>query len=416
MKKTIALIAALDTKGYEAGYIRDSICSLGKSVIVVDCGIRGEPQGIKADIPREAVAEHSGYNLEFIQQAESRGAASALMAQGVASLLNHLFVTGAVDGVICIGGAGVTVGAMGMQNLPVGFPKLLVSPMFSGERVFEPFVGTSDMTMMHSVVDILGLNEISRAVLGSAAGAIAGMVESSRPIDMSRGRLIGATMFGVTTPGVMAARSVLEKAGYECVVFHANGAGGRCMEALARARVFAGILDYTLSEIAGAELGELNDAGPERMEIAGRYGIPQVIVPGCLDFLDVPPMHIERLGYGSRQMCSHTPEFLLVRIVKEEMIRLGNTLARKLNLSKGPTEVVWPTLGLSTPNTQGGPLWDPEADRACLEALKKRLKASIPVREVEAHINDPGFAEYAAARLLALIQGNSNRGGFQPGP
>ncbi len=404
MGKTIALIATLDTKAREAEYVRSRIQAHGEDALLIDVGVLGQPQGIEPDISRTQVASYGNHDLSQIRQASSRAEAMTMMAEGVKGLLRQLYETKRIDGVMCIAGSGSAIATPGMQALPIGFPKLLVCPLLSGERVFEPFVGTSDIVLMHSIVDILGVNEISRKIFDNAVGAMTGMIDRDASTTTKGRNLIGITMFGQTTPGVMTARDELEKKGYQCVIFHANGVGGRCMEELIGEGTFVGILDYTLSEVAGQELGGLNKSSPTRMEIAGKYGIPQVIVPGCIDFLDVRPSDVEKEGFGDRKIYSHSSDFALVRTTKDEMIRLGKVFAQKLNSARGPVEIIYPKLGFSAVNARGRELYDPEADRAFLETLKKNLTNKIPLREREAHINDSNFARFAANRLIELIE------------
>ncbi|UCB47324.1 MAG: Tm-1-like ATP-binding domain-containing protein [Spirochaetota bacterium] len=404
MKKTIALIATLDTKGVETKYIKDQFITHGKRVIVIDSGILGEAHDIEPDFSRYEVAKHGGYNLDEIRNSGSRGEAVSQMSECVRAVIEKLYTERNIDGVMCVAGAGSMIAVPGMQKLPLGFPKLLVCPLLSGERVFEPFVGTSDIVLMHSVVDILGINGISQKIFDNAIGAMIGMVDNYTPAENEYENHIAITMFGQTTPGVMSAMKKLERSGYTCVIFHANGVGGRSMEELIEKGVFAGVLDYTLSEVAGEELGGLNKSSPTRMEIAGKYGIPQVIVPGCIDFLDVFPVDMEKPEYSDRKVYRHSPAIYLVRVKKGEMAKLGKVFSRKLNASKGPVEIVFPLKGLSQANAEGKALYDSEADNAFLESLKKNISKNIPVHVLDKHINDQLFAEFAAERLLALMR------------
>lgn len=404
LKKTIALIATLDTKAREAEYIREKIQDYEKKALLIDVGTLREPQNTQPDIRRGEVAVYGDYDINQISQAGSRAEALAMMGRAAKGLLQELHRKRSIDGVICIAGSGYVIATPGMQALPIGFPKLLVCPLVSGLRICDPFVGTTDMVLMHSVVDILGVNEITRKVFDNAVAAMVGMVDRQTSSQVRGDKLIGITVFGQTTPGVMIAKEELEKRGYQAVAFHANGIGGVCMEKLIEEGAFVGILDYTLSEVTGEEMGGLNKSTPTRMEIAGKYGIPEVIVPGCIDFLDVRPGDVEKQGYAGRKIYSHSSEFALVRTTKDEMIRLGKVFARKLNSARGPVEVVFPRRGLSAANAQGEELYDPEADEAFLETLKRNLSQKIRVWERDSHINDPELARFAANRLITLMK------------
>jgi uncharacterized protein (UPF0261 family) len=404
LKKIIALIATLDTKGVETKYVKDQFINHGKSVIVIDSGILGEAHDIEPDIDRYEVAKQGGYNLDEIRNSGSRGEAVLKMSECVRTVIEKLYTERGIDGVMCIAGAGSMIAVPGMHKLPLGFPKLLVCPLLSGERIFEPFVGTSDIVLMHSVVDLLGINGLSKKIFDNAIGAMIGMVDNYTLAENEYANHIAITMFGQTTPGVMSAMEKLEESGYTCVIFHANGVGGRSMEEFIEKGVFVGVLDYTLSEVAGEELGGLNKSSPTRMEIAGRYGIPQVIVPGCIDFLDIFPIDMEKSEYSGRNVYRHSPAIYLVRVKKEEMEKLGKVFARKLNASKGSVEIVFPLKGLSQVNAKGKALYDPEADNAFLESLKKNINKHIPIHVLDKHVNDRSFAEFAAERLIALTQ------------
>jgi uncharacterized protein (UPF0261 family) len=400
----IALIGTLDTKGDEIGYVRDRLIALGTKPVVIDSGILGEP-GIKADVAREDVAREAGYELEQVQQAGSRGAAVELMVEGVRAVCLRLWLEGRISGMLCLGGAeGALLGAAAMHALPVGVPKVIVSPSASGRRAFGPFVGESDVLVMHSVIDILGLNPIARSVFDNAAAAVAGMVrDAGRPITELGGNSVGLTMLGHTTPAVMRIRAALERAGHEPVIFHANGVGGPAMEKLVRAGALTGVIDYTLSEVANALLGGLHATGPERLTVAGKHGLPQVVVPGCVDFFNQGARETVPELYRGRKSYYHNPVATLVRLERDEMAELGRIVAQRLNESRGPVRVVAPSQGFSLADVEGGDLWDPEADAAFLEALSSGLRAETPFELVDTHVNDPAFADLVAERYLALV-------------
>jgi len=399
----IALIGTLDTKGDEIAYVRERLDALGVRPVVIDSGILGDP-GTSADVTREEVARAAGYELEDVQSAGSRGAAVELMEQGVRAVCLRLWLEGRLHGVLCLGGAeGALLGAAGMRALPVGVPKLIVTPSASGRRAFGPFVGESDVLVMHSVVDILGLNPIARAVFDNAAAAVAGMArEAGRPLQDLSSRSVGITMLGHTTPAVMRIRASLEQAGHEPVIFHANGVGGPAMEKLIEAGALAGVIDYTLSELANSILDGLHATGPDRLRVAGARGLPQVVVPGCVDFFNQGAPDTLPAEYQARKSYYHNPVATLVRLEPDEMAELGRVVAERLNEARGPVRVVAPTLGFSLADVKGGDLWFPEADAAFLDALGASLRPDIQLELVDTHVNDPEFADLVAERYLAM--------------
>jgi uncharacterized protein (UPF0261 family) len=404
----IALIGTLDTKGEEIAYVRERLAGLGVRPVVIDSGILGEP-GTSADITREDVAREAGYDLERIQSAGSRGAAVELMEQGVRAVCLRLWLEGRLHGVLCLGGAeGALLGAAGMRALPVGVPKVIVTPSASGRRAFGPFVGESDVLVMHSVVDILGLNPIARAVFDNAAAAVAGMArDAGRPLQDLGGRSVGITMLGHTTPAVMRIRAALERAGHEPVIFHANGVGGPAMEKLVEAGALAGVIDYTLSELANSLLDGLHATGPDRLRVAGAHGLPQVVVPGCVDFFNQGARETVPAEYRGRKSYYHNPVATLVRLEPVEMAELGGIVAERLNEARGAVHVVAPTLGFSLADVEGGDLWFPEADAAFLDALGSALRPDIQLELVDTHVNDPEFADLVAERYLVLASAPS---------
>jgi uncharacterized protein (UPF0261 family) len=402
----IALIGTLDTKGDEIAYVRDRLRALGVRPVVIDSGILGEADGCAPDVPRAEVARAAGHDLEDVRQAGSRGAAVQLMLDGVRAVVLRLYEEGRVHGALCLGGAeGALLGAAAMHALPVGVPKLIVSPSASGRRAFGPFVGEGDVTVMHSVIDILGLNEISRAIFDNAAAAVAGMArDGGRPVGELGERCVGITMLGQTTPGVMRVRDALVRAGHEPVIFHANGVGGPAMEHLIEAGALGGVIDYTLSELANTLLDGIHATGPDRLRVAGRHGIPQVVAPGCVDFFNQGPRETLPERYRARKSYFHNPVATLVRLTAEEETTLGRMVAERLNEARGPVRVVASTRGFSLADAEGGDLWDPEADRAFLDALRDTLRPGIAYEEVDAHIDDPAFADVVAERYLTLTQ------------
>jgi uncharacterized protein (UPF0261 family) len=406
MARTVALIGTLDTKGPEIAYLRDRCQDLGLETLVIDSGILGEPLGIEADFSREAVAQAAGSSLEVIRQAGSRGAAVHQMMKGVRQVVLDLYAAGRLHGVACLGGAeGAVLGAHAMQALPVGVPKLLATPIASGKRHFGPLMGLRDVMVIHSIIDILGLNPISRTIFDNMAAALAGMAEHGHVIDLETDeRYVGITMLGNTTKSVMAAKTRLAEAGIEAIIFHSNGVGGPAMEELAKQGLFIGIIDLTTDELADELVGGFHNGGPERLRTIGRLGLPQVVVPGCIDFtVHGPPEEIPEKLRG-RPIYTHNPVFTLVRTLKPEMAELGRRFAARLNEATGPVKIVYPTQGLSIPSyPPDGVFWDPEADAAFLETLRAELRADIPLLQTERHVNEPAFGVEVAELFLELI-------------
>ena len=401
----IAVIGTLDTKGPEIAYVRDGIRALGAEAVVIDSGILGEAAGCVADVPREQVAREGGHDLESIRAAGSRGAAVERMLEGVRAVVTRLWREGELHGVLTLGGAeGALLGAAAMQALPLGVPKVLVTPSASGRRPFGPFVGESDVLVMHSVVDILGLNPISRAVFDNAVAAVVGMaVTAGRPVADLGGKTVGITMLGHTTPAVMRILETLRAAGHEPVVFHANGVGGPAMEKLVAAGALAGVIDYTLSELANTVRDGLHATGPTRLTVAGEHGVPQVVVPGCVDFFNQGAPSSLPPEYARRKRYYHNPVATLVRLEADEMAELGTMIAERLNGATAPVSVMVPTRGFSLADVEGGDLWDPDADAAFVDALEASLGDEIVFERIDTHVNDPAFADLVAARYLALV-------------
>jgi uncharacterized protein (UPF0261 family) len=419
--KTVLLIGTLDTKGHEIAYLRDRVRALGLGTLVLDSGILGEPLGCEADISRAQVARAAGYELGDLQTIGARGAAVERMLQGVERVTLDLLADGRIDGLISLGGAeGAVLGAAAAKVLPIGFPKIIVSPIASGQRRFGMFMGTRDVMVMHSVIDILGLNPISTTVFDNAAAAVWGMLQHGRRLDQKLGdkqigkpaaggepgdhRYVAVTMLGNTTRGVMAAKDLLEARGYEAVIFHSNGVGGPAMEEQIAQGMFVGVIDYTTNELSDPLLGGFH-AAPGRLEKAGELGLPQVVVPGCVDFACFGARHAVPEALRDRPAYYHNPEFTLIRLNRDEMATVGATMARKLNAARGPVIVLMPTGGLSIPNVPGGAFYDPDADAAFLAALRDGLRADIPFRLVDAHVNDSAFGRAAAEAFLELIKG-----------
>jgi uncharacterized protein (UPF0261 family) len=397
---TVVLLGTLDTKGKEYEYLRDRLREQGVDVLVVDAGVF-EPQ-IEPDITQDDVAAAAGADLGALRAAGDRGGAVEAMCRGSAEVAKRLHDEGRLDGILTVGGSGnSSIGAAAVAALPVGVPKLIVSTVASGDT--RPYVGASDVSMTYSVVDISGINRISERILSNAAGAIAGMAKVSVP-DSGEGRpLIGATMFGVTTPAVTRARERLEELGYEVLVFHATGTGGQSMEALARGGFLAGVLDLTTTELADDLVGGVLSAGPDRLETAGEMGLPQVVSLGALDMVNFGPRETVPPRFDDRNLYIHNPTITLMRTTPEECAELGRRIARKLSAATGPTALFIPLKGVSMIATEGGPFHDAAADEALFSALREGLADNVELHELDVDVNDPAFADAMADRLHAMI-------------
>jgi uncharacterized protein (UPF0261 family) len=397
---TVVLLGTLDTKGKEYDYLRDRLREQGVDVVLVDAGVF-EPLA-EADVPQEEVAAVGGADVVALREAGDRGAAVETMGRGAAEVVRRLHGEGRLDGILAVGGSGnSSIAAAAMRALPVGVPKLIVSTLASGDT--RPYVGASDVSMTYSVVDISGLNRISERILSNAAGAIAGMATASVPESKGAKPLIGATMFGVTTPAVTRARERLEELGYEVLVFHATGTGGQSMEALARGGFLAGILDLTTTELADELVGGVLSAGPDRLEAAGELGLPQVVSLGALDMVNFGPRETLPSQFEARNIYIHNPTVTLMRTTPDECAELGRQIAGKLSAAKGPTALFVPLKGVSMIATDGQPFHDPAADEALFAALREGLSENVELHELDLDVNDPAFADAMADRLHELI-------------
>jgi uncharacterized protein (UPF0261 family) len=400
---TVVLVGTLDTKGVEYAFLRERLFERGVDVVVVDAGVH-EPVGLDADVSREEVARAVGADPAALAAAGDRGAAVTAMGAGAEAVVLELHAAGRLDGILALGGSGgSSIAARAMRALPVGVPKLLVSTVASGDT--RPYVGAVDVTMMYSVVDIAGVNRVSARIMANAAGAIAGMVGATVP-TLDEKPLVGATMFGVTTPCVTTARARLEELGYEVLVFHATGAGGQSMEALARGGFLVGVLDATTTELADELVGGVLSAGPDRLEAAGAAGLPQVVSLGALDMVNFGPRETVPSAFEGRNLYVHNPTVTLMRTTATECAELGRTIGRKLAAATGPTVVFVPLGGVSMIDVAGQPFHDPEADAALVAGLKETL-GDTELHELSENINDPAFAIAMADRLHELIQGAS---------
>ena len=400
--RTVVLVGTLDTKGDEYAYLRDRLRQHGVDTLLVDVGTVGPPR-TEPDISRAEVGELAGVDVDELIRANDRGRAVSAMAQAAATVLRRLHDEGRCHGVLAAGGSGNTaIATHAMQALPVGVPKLMVSTVAAGDT--RDYVGGSDIALMASVTDVAGINSISGRILANAAAAMAGMV-TAPPVKLSgERRLVAATMFGVTTPAVTTAREALEERGYEVLVFHATGTGGTAMEALVDSGFMTGVLDLTTTELADRLVGGVLAAGPDRLEVAGRHAIAQVVSVGALDMVNfgapdtVPPQFEERNLYV------HNPSVTLMRTTPEECAELGRIVAQQLSGASGPAALFLPLNGVSAIDVEGGPFYDPEADRALFDALRSNVGGNVELIELEHHINDPEFAHAMVDKLVEYLQ------------
>jgi uncharacterized protein (UPF0261 family) len=398
---TIAVLGTLDTKGREHAFVAERIRARGHGTLLIDVGTGVEP-AVTPDILRAEVAAAGGIDLAPLMARGDRGECVSSMAQAAPRLLEALAAAGRIQGVISLGGGGGTaIASAAMRALPIGFPKLMVSTLASGNTAH--YVGTTDITMMPAVVDVQGLNRISRTILARAAGAICGMVEA----DVASGEdkpLIVASMFGNTTKCIEAAVPLLEQAGYEVLVFPATGTGGRAMESLIASGMVAGVLDITTTELADELVGGVLTAGPERLEAAARHGVPAVVAPGCLDMVNFGERQTVPKKFAGRSFYIHNPQVTLMRTTPEENAELGRILAAKVNASRGPVSVLIPRRGISVVSEEGGPFHHQHADMELFSAIEAGLRPGIPCTSLDCTINDPAFARACVESLLTNIR------------
>ena len=400
--KTIAVLGTLDSKGEEHAYVARLIRQRGHETLLIDVGTGSAPS-IKPDIDRYEVAAAGGIDLPALMSRKDRGECVVAMSGAAPILVARLAAEGRIDGIISLGGGGGTaLATSAMRALPTGFPKLMVSTLASGNTAH--YVSTKDITMMPSIVDVSGMNRISRTVFTRAAGAICGMVESEIVASSGDRPLIAASMFGNTTACVDQARVILEEAGYEVLVFHATGTGGKTMESLIADGLIAGVLDITTTEWADELVGGTLSAGPTRLDAAGRAGVPAIVTPGCLDMANFGERATVPARYEGRNFYIHNPQVTLMRTTPEECARLGKILAEKVNAYTAPITVLLPTKAISIISAEGQAFYDPEADAALFSAIKENISDSVELIEVDAKINDPEFSKACAEALLKNLK------------
>ncbi|MFT7485712.1 MAG: hypothetical protein ACI9F9_001562 [Candidatus Paceibacteria bacterium] len=405
MTTTIAVLATLDTKGAEAQFLREQLESMGSRVLLVDLGVTGEPQ-TTADISREEVAKAAGESLENLLKNPTRQVAAPVMIRGAITLLQTALARGELDGVLGMGGfQGTGACSEIMRSMPYGLPKVLISTAASGD--VGSYVDTKDITMMFSVGDILGLNRVSRRILANGAGAVHGMAQVSVPMPHHAGEkpLIGMTNLGVLTTGALHAVQLFEDRGYEVIVFHAIGSGGRAMEEMMEAGIIGAVFDYAMGEIADDVFGELRAAGPRRMTVAGPLGIPQVLCPGGSEHLGIlveANQVPER--WKDHTYVFHNPVVFVPRLNAEEFVSVAVDIGKRLQSTTGNAVMMLPLDGTGSYAMPGGPLRNTESDAAFFSALKSALPACIEVVERSTHAEDPKFVEECVERLIEMIE------------
>jgi uncharacterized protein (UPF0261 family) len=403
--KTICLIGAFDTKGAEYAFVRGQIVARGHGVLTVNTGIMGSTDLFPVDVEARDVALAGGRSLERLREGKDRGEAIKVMCAGAPAIVKSLYDDGTIAGIIGMGGTGGTaVVTAAMRALPVGMPKVCISTTASGD--VGAYVGTKDITMIPSIVDVAGINRISRMVFSRAAGAICGMVETDVPEGSGDRPVIAASMFGNTTPCVNACVEALSAEGYEVLVFHATGTGGKTMESLVKEGLVDAVLDITTTEWADTVCGGVFDAGPERLDAAGQRGIPHLIVPGCVDMANFNAMETvpEKYRKMKRTFYEWTPSVTLMRTNKEENEKMGRVFAEKANAATGPVAFLIPLRGVSILDGDNQPFCDREADRAMFDAIEAHVREGIEVVEMDNNINDAEFSAKAVEMMLTLIK------------
>ena len=408
MAKRVLMLGTFDSKGEEYAFLRERILACGCEVVAVNAGVDGStdlfPVDVEADAVADANADADGESLATLREKRDRGHAMSVMSAGAAALVQKMFDNREFDGIIGMGGSGGTgIVTSAMRTLPVGVPKFCVSTLAAGD--VSPFVGTKDIVMMPSIADVSGINRISRTILSRAAGAICGMVNSTIPEATSERPLIAASMFGNTTTCVDACREALDKAGYEVLVFHATGTGGRVLESLANEKLVDAVLDITTTEWADELCGGVLSAGPGRLGGAGKSGLPHLIVPGCIDMCNFGAMASvpDKFKTGNRNFYEWTSEVTLMRTTVDENSQLGEIFAAKANAATGPVAFLFPLKGVSMLDADGDRFCSREADQAFFDAVRENLRHDIRVEEIDANINDPEFSAKAVEMMLELI-------------
>jgi uncharacterized protein (UPF0261 family) len=405
MDKTVLLIATFDTKAQEALYLKRCIEAQGVRVLVMDTGILGSPHTEEC-IQRDAVARRGGMPLKEAVATKDKRLCTEVMCRGCELITRELYDEGRIQGVIGIGGAqGTEIACAAMRTLPTGVPRLMASTVANGPHQFGFYMGTKDLTIMHTVSDMQGLNFLTKRILENSAGAICGMVKSLRPDAMkAQGIPVAMSMLGTTTPGALRAKAILESHGFEVVAFHQNGTGGIAMEDMIREGVFQGVLDLNLHEIGDRYVGGLHGAiRGDRLTAAGDMGLPQVVAPGSGNYTVQGSPETLSDDMKRRKRFNYNPHLTLVRLLPRELKEVGKEIAEKLNRSRGPVKVFIPLKGFSFPDREGLPHWEPEGNQVFIDALKRHLNPVIPLIELDTHINDPGFIDPVVNEFMTML-------------
>jgi uncharacterized protein (UPF0261 family) len=406
----VVILGTLDTKGAEVDFLRRTVQAEGGNPLVVDTGVLGEP-AVEADVTRHQVAAAAGSNIEEVIRAGDKSHALIVMAEGATQIVRELFQKGQLGGVLSIGGSrGTALSTRVMQSLPVGVPKLMVSTMASGHNPFGPYVGTKDITLMHSVADVLGINAVTRPIFTNAAAAIVAMSRVGTPVRRGEKRVLTASMLGVSTALVGQIQALMDPDANEVIAFHAVGAGGRSMEELIDRGLVEGVFDVTPGEMVQFLADSPFTAGPDRMKAAGRRGIPQIVAPGGLDFIIEGPLEKLPAKYRRRKVMVHTPTITLVRTSSDEMAAVARLMAERLAESTGPAAAILPLRAFGWFAMEGQPLHDPESDRAFIGAFKAHAPTRVEVVELDTHLNDPLVGE-TAVQLMKDMLGFDARSG-----
>lgn len=405
LNEKIVIVGTLDTKGEEFQFIKDIFIKEGLQTVVIDTGVKGEPY-FSPDISSDKVAKSGGSSIHKLISNNDRGQAIDVMMKGAAKIVQQINENERIKGIISLGGtAGTTIGTYAMRTLPIGIPKIMVSTVASGDT--KPYVGEKDIIMINSVVDISGINSFSAIILANAAYALVGMAKGNYQVQMEEKPLLAATMFGVTTPCVTKAREHLEKNGYEVLVFHATGSGGKAMESLIDSGFIQGVLDITTTELCDELVGGVLSAGKDRLEAAGKNGIPQVVSTGALDMVNFGAIDTVPSKFKDRKLYKHNPTVTLMRTTKEENEQLGKMIADKLNAANGSTALFLPLKGVSMIDVEGQPFYGPEEDQVLFDTLKRHIdEQKVEVIEMNTDLNDDAFAIALAEKLIEMMKGD----------
>ena len=410
-KKTVAVIATLDTKGPETAFVKSRLEAEGVTVVIIDTGILEyrDPDTPRADFTADQVAAEGGETrselVAHASEKETRNRGIKAMAAGSASILKKLFDADRICAVIGLGGAqGTEICSTAMRALPIGVPKVMVSTVASGQTPFGIYTGTRDLTIMHSVVDILGLNSLTRCILSNAVGAVVGMIRHGLPPDKGTSLRVGITIYGQTTPAALAIKPRLEEMGYEVFTFHSNGTGGTALEELAVEGMLDAIFDLSTHEITDQIFGGIHAGNSDRLLAGGIKGVPRLVVPGGVDIITLRELETIPQQYRSQPYVKHNPHITLVRLTKQQMIRVAEEMAKRLNQATAPVVVVIPQGGFSFYNRDGLHFRDLPGDKAFVQTLRDRLNSEIDIIELEGHVNDPEFVNQILAIFSRLIE------------